>query len=116
MAVRTFPTAREARQFGSKNLRVLHAEIRHIETRVMDAADLGRMAVTVDDSPFGGGGLPGSGIDPVLYWRVAQEKTEDSVAQHHIDSVLAHFSDLGYAITAKTNPTTGRTIRWEIQW
>jgi hypothetical protein len=110
---RVFPTAREARQFGSKGMRAIHAEIRHIETKLMDAMDGGVLEAKITDSPFTGGGI---GIDTVLYWRVSREEVDDTLVQFHLDSVRSHFADQGYGIVTRTNPATGRTIQWEIQW
>ena len=108
-----FPTAREARQCGSRGQKLILAEIRDLEVKMMEAMDNNKLEVKVTDSPFSGGTF---GIDTVLYWNVAREEVEEPLVQFHLDTVRNHFTSLGYAITPKTNPLTGRSIQWHIQW
>lgn len=112
--MRIFVTAAEARKFGAKNVRAIHEEVRHIETRVLDAVDAGRLDTTVLDSPFGVGSI--YVLPPADYWRVWKYEKEDRVVRLHLDSVNQYFQNLGFEIHAKTNPNTLNSLCWVLAW
>jgi hypothetical protein len=56
------------------------------------------------------------GTDPHLYWEVWANTTTNKQIQTQLNTVLSYFVGLGYTVTIQTNPNTGSTIQWKINW
>jgi hypothetical protein len=55
------------------------------------------------------------------YWLVSQgfsaiDPNMTRPYNEHISTVINYFTNLGYTITAQTNPATGNTLRWVVNW
>lgn len=50
------------------------------------------------------------------YYRTWQGTRKDRAQIDHMNGVIAHFTNLGYAIRRRTNPNTGQTFEWCISW
>lgn len=50
------------------------------------------------------------------YYLVWMGQLEDRVKKQQLDFIINHFKCLGYNITLRTNPVTGRTLSWHISW
>jgi len=55
-------------------------------------------------------------VDSVYYFEVWAKLKTDPVISLQLDIIQDYFSQKGYTISAKTNPSTMNTIQWQINW
>jgi len=103
-------TAGEARNKARQD-RIIFDEIRSIESIILDAIDAGSFEVVVD------GGTFMTDIETgVPYYGTWASVDADRGRANQMDSVIAYFKDIGYAIERRLNPVTGETITWYVVW
>jgi len=56
------------------------------------------------------------GTNPQLYWQVWADTTTNTPIQNQLNSVVSYFQSLGYSIEIQSNPLTGSTIAWRLDW
>lgn len=106
-------TAAQARN-KSRNDNLIFNEIRNIEQAILDAVDAGQLEVYVAGTTMTD---TGSGIaEARVYSKVWQGVVDDRAKDQRMGSVIKYFTELGYQIDRRTNPTTGDTFRWAIFW
>lgn len=103
-------TAGEARNKARQD-RIIFDEIRSVESSILDAIDAGSFEVVVD-----GGTLMTDSETGVPYYGTWAGVDADRGRANQMDSVIAYFNDIGYAIERRLNPTTGETITWYVVW
>lgn len=113
----TFPTASDSRNIS--DLRVIHSELRAIETAILDAREAGLRTVDVCDSPMT--------LSTEYYdaWNINVNQNQcsiiiaDPTEAHLIDlqnQILQCFISLGYSIVRITNPNNGNLFCWRLSW
>lgn len=106
-------TATQARA-KSRNDNVIFNEIRNLEQAILDAIDAGQLEVYVSGTAMTD---IGSGIaESRIYSKVWQGIVDDRPKDQRMAAVIKYFTELGYQIDRRTNPSTGDTFRWAIFW
>ncbi len=112
-----FPTATDSRNIS--DLRAIHSEVCALQTAILDAREQGLRTVTVCDSPMA---LSTEHFDA---WSINVDQNQCAIVvadpdeQHLLDlqdQVITCFTSLGYSIVRETNPLTGNTFCWKINW
>jgi hypothetical protein len=115
--VKIFPNAEQARN-GSRNNVLVHGEIRHLETAILDAIDDGLLTVVITNSVMtlaGSNETPGSGRAYFTAW-MADPQVADRSLIDQMNNILIYFKDLGYSIIRKPNGSNAVSFKWEIMW
>ena len=100
-----FPTASESRIIS--DLKVVHTEVRLLESAVLDARDLGERVAVITDSPM---------AISVPHWEAFKRTVPNDRLISQQNQVIEHFEFLNYSIVRVTNITTNNTFNWEIRW
>jgi hypothetical protein len=99
-------TATEARAKAQNDV-VIFDEIREIEDAVLSAVADGQYSANVTDTTL---------TLSVTYYNVWQGVIDDRAKYIQMSQVTTYFTDLGYSIERRTNPSTGNTFKWIISW
>lgn len=111
-------TAAEARA-KAQNDSVIFKEIRDIEDAILTAAAAGDYDVTVSGTTMTATSTVGTPTPISLarvYFNTWQGSVDDRAKFIQMGKVITYFTDLGYSIDRRTNPTTGDTFIWLVSW
>ena len=102
-----FVNATQARR-DSRNASVIHAEVRAIETAVLEQVALGELSARINS---------GTGMTTdVDYYNAYYNLVNDAAKVDQITYVERYFTDLGYGVVITENPSTTNTLVWNISW
>lgn len=104
-----FISAKDARIGARKDLEMFD-EIRTIERAILVACYDGVLSTTISDT------MMTSGETGLTYFSVWQGLTDSREITLNQETVLKYFTDAGYSISRKVNPTTQNTFMWVILW
>lgn len=114
MTTQIMLTASQARA-KAKNDLVIFNEIRNIELAILEAIvdggyqiDISTTSMTNTDS--------GNINTARRYFNAWQGIVSDRSFDVQMSTVIAYFTDLGYSIERRTNPSTGDTFIWLVMW
>ncbi len=111
-------TAAEARA-KAQNDTVIFREIRDIEDAILTATSAGDYDATVNGTTMTATSSAGN-PSPIslarVYFNVWQGSVDDRAKFVQMGKIVNYFTDLGYSIERRTNPTTGDTFSWIVSW
>ena len=99
-------TAAQARNKAQNDL-VIFNEVRDIELAILSACAAGSYEITLTDTTM---------TTAATYYNVWRGNASDRAKDKQMSTIVQYFTDLGYTIDRKTNPTTGNTFNWTIYW
>jgi len=102
-----FITAAQARK-NSLDDNLIHAEVRDLETAVLEAVDNNDLGVTITN----GTTMTANAIYYNAYFNI----TNDPGTRAQVEAVEQYFLNLGYGVDILQNTVTGNTIKWTISW
>ena len=102
-----FVNATQARR-DSRNASVIHAEVRAIETVVLEQIALGELSASISS-----GSTMTVSVD---YYNAYYNLVTDAAKIDQITYVQRYFTDLGYGVVITENPSTTNTLIWNISW
>jgi hypothetical protein len=111
-------TATEARA-KAQNDTVIFREIRDIEDAILTATASGGYDATVNGTTMtatNNVGSPAPISQARIYFNVWQGSVDDRAKFVQMGKIITYFTDLGYSIERRTNPSTGDTFSWIISW
>jgi hypothetical protein len=103
-------TAGEARNKARQD-RIIFDEIRSIESSILDAIEAGSYETTVSSGTHMTDIATG-----IPYYATWAGASADRAKATQMDSVIAYFANIGYAIERRLNSITGETITWYVAW
>lgn len=110
--------AAEARA-KSQNDSVIFNEVRDIEDAILSSVASGLYDATVSGTIMTATDINGSPA-PIatsrVYFNTWQGAVDDRAKFVQMANVVSYFTDLGYSVERRTNPTTGDTFMWIISW
>lgn len=107
-------TATEARA-KSQNDSIIFNEIRDIEDAILDSVAGGLYDATVSGTTMTATSQE-SIATARIYFNTWQGSVDDRAKFIQMSKVVTYFTDLGYSIERRTNPTTGDTFNWIVSW
>lgn len=99
-------TATEARSKAQNDL-VIFNEVRNIELAILTASAAGNYEITIDTTAM---------TISATYANVWKGTIADRAKEIQMASIIKYFTDLGYSIERRSNPTTGTTFDWQVYW
>ena len=99
-------TASEARSKAQNDL-IIFNEVRNIELEILTASADGDYEITVDTTTM---------TISAIYANVWKGVIADRAKEVQMATIIKYFTDLGYSIERRSNPTTGTTFDWQIYW
>lgn len=106
-----FPTARDARNL-TKDVEIIHHEIRTIESQILDDSKMGLMFSEVLLSYMTAIGTPAA----QMYYSVWMGNVINETLKQQMADVIRHFQDRGYKIFRVKNNSTMNTFKWVVRW
>lgn len=115
-------SASRAKINTTKYNRTITEEIALIDVYIMDAVDDGELSVTVNYNTaiaINGTTITGTRITNndstgQAYYLAWQNDVDDPKRAAELDTIIAHYTDLGYSIVRTSS--NGSTITWKINW
>lgn len=102
-----FTNARTARQ-DTRNVSVIHSEVRSIESAVLANIDAGVLYANITSGTLV--------TDSNVYYKAYMGITDNRTLVDQLDYVSKYFTDLGYGVSITENPTNPTTLSWNISW
>ena len=102
-----FINATQARR-DSRNASVIHAEVRSIESAVLEQVSAGQLKISIASGT--------TMTTEANYYNAYYNVTNDAAKTDQVNYVQRYFTDLGYGFTITENPTTTNTLIWNISW
>ena len=99
-------TASEARSKAQNDL-IIFNEVRNIELAILTASADGDYEITIDTTTM---------TTSAMYANVWKGVIADRAKEVQMATIIKYFTDLGYSIERRSNPTTGTTFDWQIYW
>ena len=99
-------TATEARSKAQNDL-IIFNEVRNIELAILTASADGDYEITIDTTTM---------TTSAMYANVWKGVIADRAKEIQMSTIIKYFTDLGYSIERRSNPTTGTTFDWQVFW
>ena len=99
-------TASETRSKAQNDL-IIFNEVRNIELAILTASADGDYEITVDTTIM---------TTSAIYANVWKGVITDRAKEIQMSVIIKYFTDLGYSIERRSNPTTGTTFDWQVYW
>ena len=99
-------TAAQARSKAQNDL-VIFNEVRSIESAILTASAAGSYNITLSTTTM---------TTSATYANVWKGVVADRAKEIQMASIIKYFTDLGYNIERRSNPTTGTTFDWQVYW
>lgn len=90
----------------SRNVPLIHDEIRNIESKILRSSREGFFEVVVDDTYM---------TSSPMYYQSWKENADDEKSDQ-MNFVIKYFQDNGYFINRITNVSSLSTFKWVIRW
>ena len=99
-------TAAQARSKAQNDL-VIFNEVRSIELAILTASAAGSYDKTLSTTTM---------TTSAIYANVWKGVVADRAKEIQMATIIKYFTDLGYNIERRSNPTTGTTFNWQVYW
>lgn len=99
-------TAAQARSKAQNDL-VIFNEVRSIELAILTASAAGSYDITLSTTTM---------TTSATYANVWKGVVADRAKEIQMATIVKYFTDLGYSIERRSNPTTGTTFDWQVYW
>ena len=99
-------TAAQARSKAQNDLTIFN-EVRSIESAILTASAAGSYNITLSTTTM---------TTSATYANVWKGVVADRAKEIQMASIIKYFTDLGYSIERRSNPTTGTTFDWQVSW
>lgn len=110
----SFPTAAQARE-QAQSYSVISVEVQAIETAIIAAIAANLFRATVTSGTF----MTTAGDSTLVaedYYNVWKGTVTNAVKTEQMTEIIKHFTNKGYSVERITDPVTGNTLNWQVDW